>query len=590
MTRTLLRFSLNGNKLAARKEDVEKIRSIDNITHLPFSSDGTIDIALIDNRMTYLFDLSACLGFGSSDRGKINSALILFGGNGTSGFGVEGDIDQISVTQSDLLPLPDCVKMDLIATCMSGGSKPVPVIDLTALHQRLQLKGPEKLEMGLRLPETDPEVVEPSSGYAIFTCCGYPFALSGQITETVQVQNQQIAKVPFAPRWIEGLMFGKSQVMPLIRLSDCRLEADLMRKLPMKLSADLVYGCYLDGDTVTLILNVAVMALSSGQLTDAGIQGAFAAAGASQPRISELPDVAAQQKSAKQIKSTEQIEPGTQAESAQLIKSAVQTESSVLTRAQESISITEACDQPQGQPEDRLETTQKTALGSEHANVSTLGNRDARERILEDEAEGKPLPENGAPEMAANAEKAAKGVEPSRKLRSRRKSVRYALFSLLFVCILGTGYFLRTGLSASGEREPSGKSEFESVKNESGIVFVPAHDDNRETSYLVNFPPDSPVIRPGERANLIKVAAFIERNPPERITIPGHTVRLGTEESCLILSKVRAEAVRDLLLAYSTLEERRITTRGAGASRPVADNSTPARMAENRRAEIHLGY
>ena len=143
-------------------------------------------------------------------------------------------------------------------------------------------------------------------------------------------------------------------------------------------------------------------------------------------------------------------------------------------------------------------------------------------------------------------------------------------------------------MSASGDREPSRKSESESVRNESGIAFVPAHDDNREASYLVNFPPDSPVIRPGERANLIKVAAFIERNPPDRINITGHTARLGTEESCLILSKMRAEAVRDLLLAYSTFEEKRVTTRGAGASQPVS--STPARMAENRRAEIHLGY
>ena len=145
-------------------------------------------------------------------------------------------------------------------------------------------------------------------------------------------------------------------------------------------------------------------------------------------------------------------------------------------------------------------------------------------------------------------------------------------------------------MSAPGDREPGEKSESESVRNESGIVFVPAHDDNREASHLVNFPPDSSVMRPGERANLIKVAAFIERNPPDRINITGHTARLGTEESCLILSKVRAEAVRDLLLAYSTFDERRITTRGAGASQPVVNNSTPTRMAENRRAEIHLGY
>jgi len=44
------------------------------------------------------------------------------------------------------------------------------------------------------------------------------------------------------------------------------------------------------------------------------------------------------------------------------------------------------------------------------------------------------------------------------------------------------------------------------------------------------------------------------------------------------------------VIAFSPFDERGITTHGAGASQPLANNSTPGRMAENRRAEIHLGY
>jgi outer membrane protein OmpA-like peptidoglycan-associated protein len=248
-------------------------------------------------------------------------------------------------------------------------------------------------------------------------------------------------------------------------------------------------------------------------------------------------------------------------------------------------------------------------LGSEHNPVSTLKNRDTQNRNLPGEAEEEPAPLNGA---LGTEEKAEKSVESIGKRRSVRKCIRYALFSLIFVCVLGTGYFLITGsllrkgpilekgsilgkgtvfskgLSAPHDRNPGAERATEPVRSGDGFAFETVHLENREASYLVNFLPDSSIIRSGERAKLIKVADFIERNPPDRVTITGHTAPFGTEESCLILSIVRAEAVRDFLLASSPFDEARITARGVGASQPI--NTIPSKMAENRRAEIHLGY
>jgi outer membrane protein OmpA-like peptidoglycan-associated protein len=89
----------------------------------------------------------------------------------------------------------------------------------------------------------------------------------------------------------------------------------------------------------------------------------------------------------------------------------------------------------------------------------------------------------------------------------------------------------------------------------------------------------------------MSIAASIEEDPPGRIIITGHTARAGTEESCLILSKERAEAVRTKLVSLlSAFDESRVITRGAGSSEPIAHHSTPEGRIRNRRAEIRLVY
>jgi len=107
---------------------------------------------------------------------------------------------------------------------------------------------------------------------------------------------------------------------------------------------------------------------------------------------------------------------------------------------------------------------------------------------------------------------------------------------------------------------------------------------------LIHFLPDSSLLLRDERDNLRSIATSIKQDPPGKIIITGHTARIGTEESCLILSKERAEAVRAKLLSLSAFDESRVITRGAGVSEPIADQSTPEGRSRNRRAEIRLVY
>lgn len=74
------------------------------------------------------------------------------------------------------------------------------------------------------------------------------------------------------------------------------------------------------------------------------------------------------------------------------------------------------------------------------------------------------------------------------------------------------------------------------------------------------------------------------------VQINGHTDNTGSSAVNLTLSKKRAEAVKDWLTANagSTFPSERIKTRAFGDTQPVADNTSNAGRAKNRRVEVIL--
>jgi outer membrane protein OmpA-like peptidoglycan-associated protein len=89
----------------------------------------------------------------------------------------------------------------------------------------------------------------------------------------------------------------------------------------------------------------------------------------------------------------------------------------------------------------------------------------------------------------------------------------------------------------------------------------------------------------GGRDKLRQFAGVLSRYPRETIQIIGHTDSRGSEESNNDLSRRRAQAVAEELAADG-VSPGRISTRGMGASAPVATNDTPEGRAQNRRVEI----
>jgi OOP family OmpA-OmpF porin len=70
--------------------------------------------------------------------------------------------------------------------------------------------------------------------------------------------------------------------------------------------------------------------------------------------------------------------------------------------------------------------------------------------------------------------------------------------------------------------------------------------------------------------------------------VGGHTDSIGSDEYNLRLSQRRAEAVAAWLAAHG-IAAARLTAKGFGESKPVADNRTAEGRQRNRRIEIVVG-
>lgn len=92
-------------------------------------------------------------------------------------------------------------------------------------------------------------------------------------------------------------------------------------------------------------------------------------------------------------------------------------------------------------------------------------------------------------------------------------------------------------------------------------------------------------LKPESRIELDKLVRLLEENPRLKIRINGHTDNAGTAEHNLTLSQNRAEAVVEYLVSKGIAADR-LSSKGFGATRPVASNSTEEGRAQNRRTEF----
>jgi outer membrane protein OmpA-like peptidoglycan-associated protein len=99
------------------------------------------------------------------------------------------------------------------------------------------------------------------------------------------------------------------------------------------------------------------------------------------------------------------------------------------------------------------------------------------------------------------------------------------------------------------------------------------------------FDPNKFELRPESEAELKQVVQLLKDNPGVHIQISGHTDNSGRPAENQTLSENRARAVTNFLVARG-IAAGRLSFKGFGDTKPVADNAIPEGRAKNRRTEL----
>ncbi len=108
-------------------------------------------------------------------------------------------------------------------------------------------------------------------------------------------------------------------------------------------------------------------------------------------------------------------------------------------------------------------------------------------------------------------------------------------------------------------------------------------------SELVNFEYDKEVLLPESRIFLSNLGDYLvsKQGGWERLVVEGHTDQRGTEVYNIELSRRRATAVANALIARG-VDRSRIEVLALGKNKPLDSSTTNVSMARNRRVELHF--
>ncbi len=94
-------------------------------------------------------------------------------------------------------------------------------------------------------------------------------------------------------------------------------------------------------------------------------------------------------------------------------------------------------------------------------------------------------------------------------------------------------------------------------------------------------------LKPESMIELDKVIQLLKDNPSIKIEISGYTDNIGKPADNLVLSNSRAKSVIHYFL-YKGIPVDRLTAKGFGETKPIADNKTEEGRAKNRRTELKV--
>lgn len=148
------------------------------------------------------------------------------------------------------------------------------------------------------------------------------------------------------------------------------------------------------------------------------------------------------------------------------------------------------------------------------------------------------------------------------------------------VFVSQAGYFFKSlSFDYSQQTDAQGK--------QLDIVLEPLNKDRYEILNNIFFETGRFELEEKSKTELEKLVKLLKLNPTVRLEISGHTDDVGKDAENLALSRKRAQAVGDYLVAAG-VSAQRIKTEGYGKTRPFMPNTSDENRRRNRRIEVRI--
>jgi OOP family OmpA-OmpF porin len=128
--------------------------------------------------------------------------------------------------------------------------------------------------------------------------------------------------------------------------------------------------------------------------------------------------------------------------------------------------------------------------------------------------------------------------------------------------------------------------QLEEMKQEvTSTDILTALNNDGHIALYINFETGKSDIKPESQNIVDQISEMLKANASLKISIEGHTDNVGTPASNQTLSENRAKSVMNALIAKG-IDRSRLSAKGWGQTKPIADNNTNENKAKNRRVEI----
>lgn len=126
-----------------------------------------------------------------------------------------------------------------------------------------------------------------------------------------------------------------------------------------------------------------------------------------------------------------------------------------------------------------------------------------------------------------------------------------------------------------------------SIPNQENVVQKKLEETKKISLDSVYFERASSILKPESSGPLDSIVDYLHENGDKKMKIIGHTDLTGTFDDNMILSKERAESVKQYLVSKG-VDPNRLVTEGKGPTQPMVQGTDEASSKKNRRTEFVL--